>query len=95
MGTKRPFFIGVAIAAALLLVYGAGTLRWLELRAERARLEWEISALKAENKRLYEEAKRLREDPSYAEAVARKEFGFVRPGETKIKITPKKTASSE
>ena len=87
MSVKRRVVKGVFIAAAVLIVYGAAAMRWMELRAERARLESEISSLKAENGRLYEEARRLREDPGYAEEVARRELGFVRPGETKIKIT--------
>lgn len=52
-------------------------------------MEAEIAMLKRENVRLYQEAKRLREDPSYAEAVARQQFGFARPGETVVKMRKK------
>ena len=86
---KRLLLAGL-IGGALLL-YGRGAFRWAQLRAQQARLEAEIVGLKAENQRLVEEARRLREDPDYAEAVARRQLGFVRPGETVIKIkSPKK-----
>ena len=87
MGSKKQLIIGIAAAGGLLAVYGAGAIRWVELSSERARLQAEISALRVDNQKLYEEARRLREDPAYAEAVARRELGFVRPGETKIKFT--------
>ncbi len=92
---KRHLLIGAAIGGALLLVYGSGLLRWLELEAEKARLESEVTTLKAENQRLYQETKRLREDPAYAEEVARRQMGFVRPGETKIKFTPRKESAKD
>ena len=94
MSAKGRFLKAGLIGAAVLVVYGAAAIRWMELRSERSRLENEISSLKSENKKLYEEARRLREDPAYAEAVARRELGFVRPGETKIKIAPRQGTAS-
>jgi cell division protein FtsB len=40
-----------------------------------------ISALRVENARLRENARRLREDPSAIEALARRELGLMRRGE--------------
>ena len=91
MEPKQRVLIWMAVACGLLFLYGAGLLRWAELTAQKSVLEAEVARLKQENIRLYEEARRLREDPAYAEAVARRELGFVRPGETKIKF---KDASS-
>ncbi len=78
--------IGAGIGLGLLLLYGPAFLRWSEMNARQEQLEAEIGALKRENVRLYQEAKRLREDPSYAEAEARRQFGFVREGETVVKF---------
>ena len=92
MDPKRHLLIGAAVAGGLLLIYGPGLFRWVELKAQRSQMESEIAALKQENQRLYEEARRLREDPAYAEAVARREMGFARPGETVVRIKEKKEA---
>ena len=86
MDPKKKFLIGGGIGLALMALYGPAFLRWSELKARQEQLEGEISLLKRENVRLVQEAKRLREDPSYAEAVARRQFGFVRPGETVVKF---------
>ena len=86
MEPKKKLLIGSALGLGLVLLYAPAFLRWSELNARQEQLEAEIAALKGENLRLYREAKRLREDPSYAEAVARRQFGFVRPGETVVKF---------
>ncbi len=86
MEPKKKLLIGAGIGLGLLMLYAPAFLRWSELNARQEQLEAEIAALKRENVRLVQEAKRLREDPSYAEAVARRQFGFVRPGETVIKF---------
>ena len=83
---KRDFLIGMAVAAGLLILYGPGFLRWAELKARRDHLQAEIAALQEENQGLSEEIRRLREDPSYAEALYRRELGVVRPGETMVKF---------
>jgi cell division protein FtsB len=83
---KKQFLIGAAVAAALVLLFGPGFVRWAELKSQRAQFKAEIDALKEQNRRLYEEARRLREDPAYAEQVYRREMGVVRPGETVIKF---------
>ena len=86
MEPKKKLLIGTGIGLGLLMLYAPAFLRWSELRARQEQLEAEVALLKRENVRLVQEAKRLREDPSYAEAVARRQFGFVRPGETIVKF---------
>ena len=86
MDPKKKLLIGGGIGLALLLLYAPAFLRWSELNARQEQLEAGIALLKRENARLVQEAKRLREDPSYAEAIARRQFGFVRPGETVVKF---------
>jgi len=86
MDPKRKLLIGVGLGLGLLFLYGPAFIRWSELNARQDQLETEITLLKRENLRLYQEAKRLREDPAYAESVARQQFGFVRPGETVMKF---------
>ena len=87
MEPKKKLLIGSLIGVGLLLLYGVGFLHWVELKAEEGRLKKEVAYLQIENRRLYEESRRLREDPSYAEAVARQQLGFTRPGETVVKFT--------
>ena len=53
----------------------------LQAGSDYRRLESEIAQLRRENRRLGEEARRLREDPAAIEAVARGELGLIRPGE--------------
>ena len=93
MTRKRWLLAVTGIGLALIFLYGPGALRWVELKAQRNHLELEIAVLTNENQRLYEETRRLREDPAYAEAVARKEMGFVRPGETVVKFGDRKEVS--
>ena len=88
MDPKRHFLIAAAVTGMLLFLYGPGALRWVELKIQRHQLNSEIQALKDQNLRLVQEAWRLREDPGYAEAVARRELGFVRPGETVVRVQP-------
>ncbi len=90
MDPKRRFLIGAGVVGGLLLIYGPGLFRRIELKAQRSQMESEIASLKQENQRLYEETRRLREDPAYAEAVARREMGFARPGETVVRIKEKR-----
>lgn len=86
MAPRKVFLTGLVIGGGLAFLFGPGSVRWMELRAQRERLKAEVASLQAENRRLYEETRRLREDPSHIETVARRQLGFVRPGETVIKF---------
>ena len=86
MDPKKKLLIGAGIGLGLLLLYGPAFIRWSELNARQEQMEAGVALLKRQNLQLYQEAKRLREDPSYAEAEARRQFGFVREGETVVKF---------
>ena len=86
MASKKKLLITLVVGTGLLFLYTPAFVRWAELKARQSELETEIQHLTQENLRLYAEMKRLREDPSYAEAVARRELGFVRPGEKVVKF---------
>lgn len=80
-----------AIQYALVLVGGVlvidalvgekGLLAMLEARQQYRALEQSLAEARAENVRLREEARRLREDPAAIEDLARRELGLIRPGE--------------
>jgi cell division protein FtsB len=53
----------------------------LRARREYDELAVTIAREKAENARLRAEARRLREDPTTIEEIARRELGLIRPGE--------------
>lgn len=86
MAPSKKLLIALGIGGGLLLLYGPAFFRWAELRAREDQLRLEVASLQKENQQLYEETRRLREDLSYAEAVARKEMGVVRPGEKMVKF---------
>ncbi len=63
------------------LVGDKGLLATVKARQDYRQLEGELSHARAENARLREEARALREDPSAIEAIARHDLGLIRPGE--------------
>lgn len=63
------------------LVGERGLLAMLRARQEYTELAAAIARQRAENARLRDEARRLREDPSAIEEIARRELGLIRPGE--------------
>ena len=69
------------IAMADAVVGDRGFLAVLEARRQYRTLELSLAAARAENTRLLEEARRLREDPEAIEAAARRDLGLIRPGE--------------
>ena len=77
-------------AACVLLVNGLFGERGLTdtIRARRASsaAARDLDRLKRDNAVLRDEARRLRDDPSTIEAVARGELGLVRPGEILVTI---------
>ena len=76
----------VIVFAALVIAVDAlvgdnGLMAMMKARQEYRVLEQSLAAARAENARLREDARRLREDPSAVEEIARRELGLVRPGE--------------
>jgi cell division protein FtsB len=63
------------------LVGDKGLLTMLKARQQYRALEASIDASRAENARLREEARRLKEDPAAIEDLARRELGLIKPGE--------------
>ena len=77
---------GLLILAAIVLVIDAlfgdrGFIETMRARQEYDQLAASIAVLKADNARLRDEARRLREEPEAVEELARKELGLARPGE--------------
>jgi cell division protein FtsB len=71
--------------AALIAVDGLvgdrGLLAMLRARRDYDVLSATIARQRADNARLRDEARRLREDPSAIEEIARRELGLIKPGE--------------
>lgn len=71
--------------ASIVLVDGLvgerGLLAMLRARHEYDELSASISRQRADNARLREEARRLNDDPSAIEEIARRELGLIKPGE--------------
>lgn len=63
------------------LVGERGLLAMLRARTQHEALTAEIERQRAENARLAEQARRLREDPAAIEEIARRQLGLIRPGE--------------
>lgn len=63
------------------LVGDRGLLAMLDARRQHSELAATIARQRAENARLREQARRLREDPSAIEEIARRDLGLIRPGE--------------
>ena len=63
------------------LVGDRGLLAMLRARREYDTAAAMVSRQRAENARLREEVRRLREDPAAIEEIARRELGLIRPGE--------------
>ena len=58
-----------------------GLLAMIQARQQYRTLERSLSDVRSENARLREEARRLREDPTAVEDLARRELGLIKPGE--------------
>lgn len=63
------------------LVGEKGLLETMRASRRHRELTASIEKLRLENGQLREEARRLREDPSAIESLAREELGLIRPGE--------------
>ena len=73
-------FIGCVLVIDSL-VGDKGLLAMMQAREEYRLLEQSLATARAENARLRDEARRLREDPDAIEDIARRELGMIKPGE--------------
>jgi cell division protein FtsB len=86
----------VFVACVILvdaLVGDRGLLASIRARREYDELAATIARERAENAQLREEARRLKEDPSAIEEIARRELGLIKPGEKVFivkDVTPEK-----
>jgi len=77
-------YLVVAIGCVLIvdaLVGDRGLLAMLKARQQYRTLEASLVRSRAENARLRDDARRLREDPEAIEDIARRDLGLIRPGE--------------
>ena len=63
------------------LVGDKGVLAMMQAREQYRALEVSLSDARSENARMREQARRLREDPTAVEEIARRELGLIKPGE--------------
>lgn len=75
--------LGFATVVMLVdaLVGEKGLMERMRARREYQAQQVELNGLKSENALLRDRARRLRDDPSAIESIAREELGLIRPGE--------------
>jgi cell division protein FtsB len=83
--SRRIVQIGLAFIVVIMavdaLVGERGFMAMLRARTRYAEVSLALARQKAENAKLREEARRLRDDPSAIEELARRNLGLIRPGE--------------
>jgi cell division protein FtsB len=83
--TRRIIHTLLFVAAAVLLIDGfvgdRGLMAMRRARSEHEELAAAIARQRQENAQLREEIRRLNDDPSAIEEIARRELGLIRPGE--------------
>jgi cell division protein FtsB len=81
----RLFRAGLVLLAAMLVaesLFGSrGLSAMLQARKDYGTAAADLDRLRAENARLHAEATRLREDPAAIEEAARRDLGYIAPGE--------------
>jgi cell division protein FtsB len=82
---RRILHVSLVLVVAIIvldaLAGDRGLLAMLRARHEYDQLAASVSRQRAENARLRDQARRLREDPGAIEEIARRELGLIRPGE--------------
>ena len=82
---RRIVHLLLLFVAVVIVVDGLvgerGLLATLRARRGYDELAATIARARAENARLREQARRLREDPAAIEEIARRDLGLIRPGE--------------
>jgi cell division protein FtsB len=82
---RRPLQLLLVFVTVVLLIDALVGERGLVERMKAGRLyleaQAELEKIRQENARLLEEARRLKEDSSAIESLARRDLGLLRPGE--------------
>lgn len=90
----RLIALAVGFVTIVVLVEGIvgdrGLLQLLRTRRQVRAVEAGVARARQENARLQREARRLREDPTRIEEVARAELGLIRPGEIMVIVKDRK-----
>jgi len=83
----RKIIILIVITGVIIFLFANKNFQTLLiLKREIAQLKQRIISLEQENKGLKEELETMKNDPEYAESMARREMGLIKPGETKYKF---------
>jgi cell division protein FtsB len=91
---RTGWLVGSFVALVFIvnaLVGDRGLLAMMQARREYDELSDAIARQRTENARLREEIRRLQEDPSAIEELARRELGLIRPGERVFIVKDLKT----
>ena len=83
-GRRILHYALLAISGVLIIdaLFGdRGLVATLRARQQYRSLEQALANSRADNSRLREDARRLREDPAAIEDLARRELGLIKPGE--------------
>jgi cell division protein FtsB len=95
---RRLVQLGLILLGATLVVeslFGTrGLSALLEARRQHAAVRSDLERLRAENARLRLDARRLREDPQAIEEAARRDLGYIAPGEKVFIVKDVKPAPS-
>ena len=78
---QYTFLLAGCVLVIDALVGDKGLLAMIQARQQYRTLERSLAEVRSENARLRDEARRLREDPSAVEDLARRELGLIKPGE--------------
>ena len=79
----RYVLVFVTVILVIDAVFGEkGLLALLQARRDFAAVEQALDAARRENADLRDQARRLRNDPTAIEEIARRELGLIKPGET-------------
>ena len=88
------WFVTVSLIMQALIGDGGLTARLRVINARRT-LADSIAALKSENRRLSEAARRLQNDPRALKAVAREKLGLIAPGEVLFIVTERRESAHD